>query len=139
MARRAFHELLFHLAALPPEAGGILLGPIGSNDVTDFVLDDSGGRTGATYTPDHVTLNRLMKEKWMPSGRDMKGFAHSHPGNYDSLSPGDLAYISRLLAKNDDMDLFVAPIVIPHSFRVVPFVVLRSNPSQPRLGQVVFF
>jgi len=82
--------------------------------------------SGATYTPDHVTLRRRMKEVWLPARLDMKGFVHSHPGEFDRLSHGDLVYIRRLLDKNPDMSVFTAPIVIPESFRLRTIVVLAK-------------
>ena len=113
-----------------PETGGILLGPIDSDDITDFYFDHTALSTGATYSPDHVTLSRRMKEEWMPCGIDMKGFVHSHPRGVDRLSSGDLTYIRRLLEINDDMEVFAAPIVLPEQYRMCPFIVRRDAPRQ---------
>lgn len=124
------------IGSRPAESGGLLLGPIGRNVITDFHFDETADCTGATYTPDHVTLNRLMKQKWMPSGIDMKGFVHSHPRGVDRLSHGDLAYIERLLRANDDMDVFVAPIFLPCSYRLHPFIVERHSPRTYRRARL---
>jgi len=80
-----------------------------------------------------------MKQEWLPSGIDLKGFAHSHPGRLDSLTAGDLRYIGRLLRANDDMDIFVAPIVIPIEFRMQPIVVLRTDISRPRQARLALY
>ena len=122
-------KILLTIGSRPPETGGILLGPIGTDEITDFFFDESADCTRKTYRPDHMTLNRKLKEEWMPAGIDMKGFVHSHPGNYDTLSPEDLAYIKRLLKNknNEDMATFIAPVVIPSQFRFRPIVVLREK------------
>lgn len=128
MSQKAYRKMMNCICPRPAESGGILLGPVGSNMVTDFYFDSGGTCTGSSYSPDHVTLSKLMKEKWLPSGIDMKGFLHSHPGQLDWLTYGDMAYINRLLDKNPDMDMFIAPIVIPNQFRIRPIVVLRKQP-----------
>jgi hypothetical protein len=116
------------IGAQPPETGGILLGPIGSNDITEFYFDHGASCSVVTYSPDHVALRRNMRDVWMPSGIDMKGFVHSHPG-LDRLSAGDLTYIERLLKINPDMNVFAAPIVLPEQFLICPIVVLAERPT----------
>jgi hypothetical protein len=128
IACSALSALTTELTKRRPEAGGILLGPIDGNAITEFCFDPGGTCTGVTYAPDAASLNRLMREEWLPRGIDMKGFAHSHPENYDHLSPGDLRYIARLLEINPDMEQFAAPIVLPSRFIVRPFVVRRGAP-----------
>ena len=139
MSYAVYRDILHSIGSHPPEMGGILLGPIGTNEVTKLFVDSGGSFSSSTYSPDHVTLNRKMKDEWLPAGIDMKGFVHSHPGRFDQLSTGDLAYIARLLDKNDDMDMFIAPIVIPQGFRMQPIVVLRENPGQQRQARLMFF
>ncbi len=139
MAATAHVELMSALCSRPPEAGGILLGPIGSSEVTDFYFDKTAKCTGGTYTPDHVTLQRLMNEKWMPSGIDMVGFVHSHPNGFDWLSQGDLIYIRRLLLKNTDMAVFATPIVLPEQYRIRPIVVQRSDMNKALAAKLILF
>ncbi|MFG0285173.1 MAG: Mov34/MPN/PAD-1 family protein [Phycisphaerales bacterium JB039] len=138
IARRAYRQMM-ELALRPAETGGILLGPIGGSVVTDFHFDAGGACTGSTYSPDHITLQRLMDAQWLPSGLDMKGFAHSHPGQLDRLSAGDLAYIDRLLRANDDIDPFIAPIVLPAACRICPIVVPRRWPLVPLRARLIIF
>ena len=135
----AYKSMLLTIGSHRPETGGILLGPIGSNDITTWYFDRGGNCTGASYSPDHVNLNQRMKDIWLPLGIDMKGFVHSHPGRHDWLTTGDLAYINRLLDKNDDMTMFAAPIVIPVEFRMRAIVVLREKPRQPQEARLVLF
>ena len=132
MSRRVRCRIMGSIGARGPETGGILLGPIGSSDITDFYFDATASCSTATYTPDYVTLNRMMRQVWMPGGLDMKGFVHSHPGGFDRLSAGDLEYIHRLLKKNPDMSFFAAPIVIPEAFRLRAIVVLADEPLVQR-------
>lgn len=129
MRRKAFDKAMFAICPRPIERGGMLLGEIGSNDVCDFFFDSGGNFTGGSYSPDHVTLNKKMKEEWIPAGIDMKGFVHSHPGRLDVLTNEDLVYIQRLLNANSDMPVFVAPIIIPPEFRMHMMVVFRDNPG----------
>ncbi len=139
MSQEVMKKIMNYISARPAESGGILLGPIGSNQVTDFYFDAGGTCTGASYSPDYLTLSKLMKEKWLPSGIDMKGFVHSHPGRLDRLTNGDMAYINRLLDKNADMDMFIAPIVIPDQYRIRPIVVLRKQPRIPLEARIELF
>jgi proteasome lid subunit RPN8/RPN11 len=139
MARHVRCQIMCTIGARGPETGGILLGPIGSNDVTDFYFDQTGVCTYGTYTPDHVTLIRKMKEVWLPSGIDMKGFIHSHPGSSARLSNGDMIYIRRLLQINPDMNVFAAPIVIPQAFRLEAIVVLAEQPHIQRPTNLQLF
>ena len=139
MLRAVFCQIMITIGARPAESGGILLGPIGSTDITDFYFDVTARCTAGTYSPDHVTLRRLMKEQWMPAGLDMKGFVHSHPPGYETLSAGDLRYIARLLERNPDMSSFAAPVVLPDQSRMRAIVVLRAEPNVPRITNIRFF
>jgi proteasome lid subunit RPN8/RPN11 len=127
----ALSGMMVELSSRPVESGGILLGPIGKMEVSTFIFDEGGSCTGTTYSPAYRDLQKRLTEVWLPEGLDLKGFAHSHPGRLDRLSQGDLAYIRRFLfnPRNADMEFFVAPIVIPEEFRLVPFVVKRSSPE----------
>ncbi len=137
MTYEAYQSVMRSVASRPAETGGILLGPIDSDEVTGFYFDGSADCTGGTYSPNHPVLVSKMKSEWVPSGLDMKGFVHSHPGDYARLSPGDLVYIERLLAINPDMGVFAAPIVIPHQFRMQPIVVLREAPCVQRHARLI--
>lgn len=139
IAGDAYIKTLTDLSSRPAEAGGILLGPIGASDITAFHFDTSARCSGGSYTPDHVTLNTLLREVWIPAGIDFKGVAHSHPRGYDRLSPGDLANIRRQLARNEDLDFFAAPIVLPSEYRLCPFIVTRDRPDRPVLADLVLF
>ena len=139
MAYSVLQQIMLTVALQKPETGGILLGPIGKGEVTQFYFDEKGSCTASTYTPDHIGLNHMMKTQWIPSGIDMQGFVHSHPGRLDRPSLGDLFYIRKLLMANKDMNLFFAPIVIPQEFRICPFVILREDMNSARQAQLRLF
>lgn len=139
IAHKVCKEIMLTIGTRAPESGGILLGPSGTTDVTDFYFDEHANCTGSTYTPYTKTLRQKMKEVWLPAGIDMKGFVHSHPGSFDRLSAGDIAYIKRFMQKNKDDEMFVAPIVIPPEFRLRPYVVLRDNLNVAREARFVYF
>lgn len=127
MALTVPRAIMHSVGAVSPETGGILIGPIDSDDITEFHLDCGGRWTGATYSPDHATLNTRLREDWKPRGLDFKGFVHSHPDGYVDLSQGDLVYIRRIFACNHAMTAFMAPIVIPALFWLRPFIVYRGH------------
>ena len=139
MAWAAYEDILRRIASRPAETGGILLGPVGSAEITRFYFDQAGSCTACSYSPDYVGLSRRMKQEWLPSGIDMKGFVHSHPDRLDRLTVGDLNYVRRLLLANNDMTIFVAPIVIPEEFRIQPIVVLRTSMSTQRQARLALY
>lgn len=139
MAKGVSRQIMLTIGAAPPETGGILLGPTGTDEITDFYYDYDARCSPATYSPNHVLLRKRMEEEWMPSGIDMKGFVHSHPAGLARLSAGDMTYIRRLLSKNPDMAFFAAPIVLPDQFRICPFVVSRDDPDRSRRATLVLF
>jgi proteasome lid subunit RPN8/RPN11 len=139
MTREAFDKMMLSIISRPVESGGVLLGEVGSQDVSDFFFDAGGNVTGVSYSPDYLTLNKKMKEEWIPAGLDMKGIVHSHPGNLDILTHEDLVYIRRLLIANPDMPMFVAPIIIPPEFRMRAMVVSRDNPDSAVEARINFF
>lgn len=137
--REAFDKIFFSICSRPAESGGILIGPIGTDDITDFYFDAGGTCTNASYSPDYITVNKMLKELWIPNGLDYKGIGHSHPGNLDWPTPADLAYIRRLLTINEDMEMFFAPIIIPPEFRMRPTVVFKNNPGTIVEARIDFF
>jgi proteasome lid subunit RPN8/RPN11 len=139
MTREAFDKTMLAICSRPPESGGLLLGQVGTNDVCDFFFDVNGSVTPASYSPDYKTLNKKLKEEWIPSGLDYKGVCHSHPGRLDTLTLEDLMYIQRLLKANADMELFIAPVIIPPEFRMRMLVVFRDNPGVAVEARINFF
>lgn len=94
------------------EQGGALGGNRATGEVTHFHFDESAHRTGATYSPDVVVLNRLLAEGWNPAGVKLMGFVHSHPPLFCRPSGGDVVYARAILEANLEMDRLLLPIVM---------------------------
>lgn len=137
IAREAHTEMIEYLMSRPSEAGGVLLGPVGESLLTQFYADEGGACTASTYTPDARSLNRHLEDEWNPAGLELKGFAHSHPAGVSNLSDGDIDYIARLLERNPHWRIFVAPIVLPEAFRLIPYIVYPDQPRSPRRAELV--
>jgi proteasome lid subunit RPN8/RPN11 len=136
---KALYDLMNQVGSRSPEKGGVFVGPVGRDYITDFYFDHSATSTGGTYAPDYLTINRILHEHWEPAGLEIKGIAHSHPGNLDSLTYADLSYIKRLMVSNPHMKTFVAPVVLPHHYAVRPLVVSRDqmNRAQQAYFEIV--
>ena len=98
-----------------PEQGGILGGNRTTGKVTHFFFDHTAQRTGATYSPDHRLLTKLLRNKWNPAGIDLVGFVHGHPPSARHLSSGDIQYARRILEDNPSMKRLLLPIALPQA------------------------
>lgn len=129
MSRAVYDEIRHTVGRLPAEQGGLLGGRNGM--VTHFCFDRTAHRTGATYSPDHERLNRLLQEDWNLRGIRLQGFAHSHPRGIARPSGGDLVYARRILEHNPHLDRLLLPIVLTEPdtgrFELFPFVALRNG------------
>jgi len=139
MTRKAFDKAMFSICSRPPESGGLWIGPVGTYEITDFFFDSGAAFSSASYSPDHVTLNKKLKEEWLPMGLEFFGFCHSHPGSLDWPTLADIDYIRRLLKANSEMSMFFAPIIIPSEFRMRPTVIFRNNPDKVLEARIEFF
>ncbi|MDA1231858.1 MAG: hypothetical protein O2856_13885 [Planctomycetota bacterium] len=68
MTRDVYDAIRTEIGNRRPEQGGMLGGDREEGVIRSFHFDDSARRTGGTYTPDHVFLNRLLDEDWNPKG-----------------------------------------------------------------------
>ncbi|MBN2456392.1 MAG: Mov34/MPN/PAD-1 family protein [Sedimentisphaerales bacterium] len=127
ISRKAFYELRHRLSSRPAESGAILLGPAGSNAITHFYYDRGGNSTATSYSPDYTTLNKKLRRRWRPAGLEIKGIAHSHGGDLNNLTYGDMRYIKRLMSRNPQMSMFVAPVVLPYKNSIHPMVICRDR------------
>lgn len=139
MSRRALRNIITTVGARPAESGGILLGPIGADSISDFVFDEEGSVSMVTYSPSHRKLTMLC-EAASVRGYELKGFCHSHPG-LKTPSLGDLRYVERFFEENPGLRKFYLPIlpVVPlngspkslaHCAEHIEFyVILREAPS----------
>lgn len=136
MATTAWQATMAHLTGRPPEAGGILIGPINHDAVTNYVPDLTGLATTASFTFDHEQLNELLR-RYVPLGFDAKGVAHSHPAGCLAPSGGDLRFVSDCFAKSSELDRFYMPIVVGK--RLFPYVVYRGESPVAIYSQLILF
>lgn len=131
MARSVVHEIEQTVGALPAEQGGPLGGSRSEGVIRHFAFDRSACRSGVTYSPDHIQLNRLFDEEWNPAGINLMGFVHSHPAGCRRPSAGDLVYATRILEAIPKLDRLFLPIVMTHPdtgrFELLPFVAERKG------------
>jgi proteasome lid subunit RPN8/RPN11 len=119
ISRQAFREIMATVGTRRPEAGGLLVGPIGADGISRFHFDKNGSTSSATYSPSHVELTQEC-EKSAKKGHELKGFCHSHPGGIPSPSAGDLAYVREFFRENPGLMKFYMPILfgtpVPEEF-----------------------
>lgn len=121
-------QIMAAVGTKAPENGMVLGGDPADGVVRHVVFDDSAERTGSTYSPDHVRLNRLLTEWWGPSGIRLLGFVHSHPGRFARPSGGDLDYARVIFGANRHLNRLLMPIVtVDPEPALHPFVVVRSG------------
>jgi hypothetical protein len=127
MTESVHRQIMAAVGTKAPESGMVLGGDPADGIVRHVVFDDSAVRTGSTYSPDHVRLNRLLTEWWGPSGIRLLGFVHSHPGRFARPSGGDLHYARAILEANPHLNRLLMPIVtVEPKPALYPFVVVRS-------------
>jgi proteasome lid subunit RPN8/RPN11 len=133
MTRDVYDEIARTVGSLRAEHGGALGRYENEQAVRFFRFDHTSRNTGATYSPDHKTLNAIFRTDWNPKGIRLAGFVHSHPSGFTRPSPGDLLYAERILAAIPDLPFLFLPIVqtVPDrgSFKLAPFVVFREGES----------
>lgn len=138
MATTAWQTMMADLTTRPPEAGGVLIGPVDHDAVTHYVPDSTGRATSASFTFDHMRINEMLRH-YVPLGLDAKGVAHSHPYGCFALSGGDLQFVSDCFAKAPQLefDRFYMPIVVGK--RVFPYIVYRRESPVAVFSQLILF
>jgi proteasome lid subunit RPN8/RPN11 len=115
----------------PAEHGGVLGGSREDGVIRHFYFDGTAQRSGGTYSPDHVTVNRLFDETWNPEGINLLGFVHSHPAGCRQPSSGDLVYARNILHAIPSLDQLFLPIImtVPDTgqFELLPFRAVRDG------------
>jgi proteasome lid subunit RPN8/RPN11 len=118
------------VGSMPAEQGGMFGGHRPHGVVEHYKFDDAARRTTATYSPDTVVLNDLLRKVWNPRGTDLLGFAHSHPNGMRRPSSGDRIYAGRILDAIPAMNRLLMPIVQTRpdtgAFEVHPYVATRG-------------
>lgn len=144
ITQAALSKMVKEIGQWPAETGGILLGPIGKDGISQFFFDHnaSNHRQTTQYHPSYEQLTRLCQQQ-VENDLEMKGFAHSHPGrqfNYPSV--GDMTYVGEFFKENPDLNTFYLPIMTGTPFEnpilasaqyqahLHFYVVKRQNPNR---------
>jgi proteasome lid subunit RPN8/RPN11 len=131
ITRRALDAIRDAIGSRPAEQGGALGGSRTDGTVRHFHFDASARRSGATYSPDHVSLNNLFADEWNPAGINLLGFVHSHPPGFARPSGGDAIYARAILDAIPELDRLLLPIVQTEAdtgrFDLHPFVASRDK------------
>lgn len=131
MDRSVFESIRREIGLRRAEEGGPLGGSRESDIVTHFYFDGGARRSGASYSPDHLRLNKLFKEQWNPRDINMLGVVHSHPPGFRRPSWGDVIYAEEILKGIPELDRLQLPIVMTEpntgSFELLPFVAYRTQ------------
>lgn len=118
------------IADLPAEQGGLLGGSYEDGVVRYYYFDHTSARSGATYSPDHVLLTKLLETDWNPRGVRLLGFVHSHPPGCSKPSGGDLVYARRILEAIPDLPRLLLPIItkpVGCNFDIGCFAAIRNG------------
>ena len=105
-----FNAIRKTIGTLPPESGGLLAGSRKTGVITYFHFDARAKCSSVGYSPDTVTINRLLV-KLNAEGMDMMGFVHSHPAGLHYPSGGDKYYCRKIFAANPELPFLIIPIV----------------------------
>jgi hypothetical protein len=128
--RSVVEEIRKTIGGKPAEQGGVLGGSRKDGVVRHFYFDETAARTGTTYSPDNITINKLLRDEWNPTEINLLGFVHSHRG-LRQPSRGDLDYARKILAAIPELKRLYLPIVItePDSgcIELIAFVAVRER------------
>lgn len=124
----AHRQIMGAIGTKAPENGMLLGGDSADGVVRHVVFDDGAERSGSAYSPDHVRLNALLTDWWRPAGIQLRGFAHSHPGQLARPSGGDVRYAEAILKANPHLKQLLMPIVtVTPEPAIHPFIVVRTT------------
>ncbi len=136
MSGAAYTKLRETVGSLPPERGGVFVGP-DPFCIEDFIFDKGSDPARAVYYPDVSYLNGILERSHEPFGRRFVGLAHSHPAGFWRPSGdadwGDIKAARNNLraASNADLCGLFIPIIesaaTAGNFIVHAFVMLRKD------------
>ncbi|MER6950822.1 Mov34/MPN/PAD-1 family protein, partial [Nonomuraea sp. NPDC000554] len=106
----ALDAIVARIGGVPPEAGGALLGPPGTDLVTGLVLDEQAAVTDVRYRTSEWLIEEVGRVQRAGAAR-FKGIAHSHPAALPRPSDQDRREFGRSLGLNPHLGRFLAPIV----------------------------
>ena len=118
--------ILNTVPSAPPETGGIL-GSV-DNTICECVFDKSRSvHKGCFYTPNVTFLNGII-EKWQQKGITFQGIFHTHFWGVDTLSDGDIAYITTIMqAMPSSIGKLYFPIVVLPEKKIVSYLAMQNG------------
>lgn len=93
IAKNAMRRIRRECRRWPTETGGILIGPAGSQVITEFIPSGQAARRSyAMYEQTQADVDYLNGElrKRQANGLEFQGYIHRHPGQFDRPSGTDL-------------------------------------------------
>ncbi|MEU7721361.1 ThiF family adenylyltransferase [Streptomyces tibetensis] len=106
----ALAAIVDRIGGVPPEAGGALLGPAGTDLVTHLVPDDEAAVTSVRYRTSTRLIEEVERIQRAGAAR-FKGIVHSHPAELPEPSEQDHREFGRSLALNPHLGRYLAPVV----------------------------
>ncbi|KOV97752.1 hypothetical protein ADK65_24835 [Streptomyces sp. NRRL B-1140] len=106
----ALAAIVDRIGGVPPEAGGALLGPAGTDLVTHLVPDEEAAVTSVRYRTSTWLIEEVERIQRSGAAR-FKGIVHSHPAELPEPSGQDHHEFGRSLALNPHLGRYLAPVV----------------------------
>lgn len=124
----AYTKIIRGVAHIPYETGGI----IGeSNGIVSYVELDVGmeqrGMSKCYYSPNTRKMNMCISV-WQKRNINFCGIFHSHLGNNETLSEGDLRYIRRIMfAMPEQIEKLYFPLIALPQSKMKLFTAVRQE------------
>ncbi|MBN6054356.1 ThiF family adenylyltransferase, partial [Nonomuraea sp. RK-328] len=106
----ALEAIVTRIGGVPPEAGGALFGPPGTDLVTGLLRDEQATATDVRYHTSAWLVEQAARTQRDGAAR-FKGIVHSHPADLPEPSGQDRHEFGRSLGLNPHLGRFLAPIV----------------------------
>ncbi|NUW31068.1 ThiF family adenylyltransferase [Nonomuraea sp. SMC257] len=106
----ALRAIVTRIGGVPPEAGGALFGPPGTDLVTGLLPDERATATDVRYHTSAWLIEQAARTQRDGAAR-FKGIVHSHPADLPEPSGQDRREFGRSLGLNPHLGRFLAPIV----------------------------
>ena len=110
ITREVYERIADTLGKETLERGGVLGAALNSDVISEYYFDVSGKSIDNGYIPDAVSINRILKDEWMPRGIIMVGFVHNHTNEKPVPSCGDVAYGMQILRSINTVSSYHIPI-----------------------------
>jgi len=105
-------QICTDIAMHPPERGGALYGPPGTQMITHFEHDAHARTTAASYIPSSQLIENVARVE-RETGLELKAIIHSHPMGATRPSAGDERTMAKFFQMNPHIGRLLLPIVQP--------------------------